>query len=302
MVESSRLRIQRVPGFPSRKSGFTSRKSSAFTLIELLVVIAIIAILAAILFPVFAQARERARAASCTSNVRQIGIGLMMYVQDYDETFPPHFPQVDAINGGGPTRNMPIEAQLSPYTKNDGIWHCPSDAGAINSNPPWWDGSKRANPLSRSYGYIGGIFTAQGGSAAVDTNTGAAIRTTPPIVFSQASFTTPADTFIIVEASAPTYTGGSAVWPIGSPNGSAFIGCDTWKLPGRTPGDTTDAPPACRTIEYHAATARPFPGHFAKGNYVFGDGHVKALGWKQIAIPDFWYFKREKPTQAPYAK
>lgn len=63
-------------------------RKQGFTLIELLVVIAIIAILAAILFPVFARARENARKSSCQSNLKQIGTGLMMYVQDYDETFP----------------------------------------------------------------------------------------------------------------------------------------------------------------------------------------------------------------------
>ena len=63
-------------------------KKRGFTLIELLVVIAIIAILAAILFPVFAQAREKARQTSCLSNLRQLGTGMMMYVQDYDDTYP----------------------------------------------------------------------------------------------------------------------------------------------------------------------------------------------------------------------
>ncbi|NCO34930.1 MAG: hypothetical protein AUJ92_00850 [Armatimonadetes bacterium CG2_30_59_28] len=64
------------------------RRDKGFTLIELLVVIAIIAILAAILFPVFARAREKARTASCQSNLKQIGLAMMMYVQDFDEVYP----------------------------------------------------------------------------------------------------------------------------------------------------------------------------------------------------------------------
>jgi prepilin-type N-terminal cleavage/methylation domain-containing protein len=64
------------------------KHTRAFTLIELLVVIAIIAVLAAILFPVFARAREKARATACLSNVKQIATGIMIYIQDYDETYP----------------------------------------------------------------------------------------------------------------------------------------------------------------------------------------------------------------------
>jgi prepilin-type N-terminal cleavage/methylation domain-containing protein/prepilin-type processing-associated H-X9-DG protein len=94
-----------------------------FTLIELLVVIAIIAILAAILFPVFAQAREKARAITCISNLKQIGTGVMMYVQDYDERYPT------------PEREYPdapflIPTQVQPYIKNAGIFKCPNDSVA----------------------------------------------------------------------------------------------------------------------------------------------------------------------------
>ena len=76
-----------------------ARRRSAFTLIELLVVIAVIAILAAILFPVFAQARAKARQAACLSNFRQIGAGVMMYLQDWDETYPPN--RLAMLPGGG---------------------------------------------------------------------------------------------------------------------------------------------------------------------------------------------------------
>jgi prepilin-type N-terminal cleavage/methylation domain-containing protein/prepilin-type processing-associated H-X9-DG protein len=107
-----------------------SRTSRAFTLIELLVVIAIIAILAAILFPVFAQAREKARQTSCLSNVRQIGLGLVMYLQDYDETFYPHVTERTAPAGTPDTLEarapFSYRTKLNPYIKSDQIFKCPS--------------------------------------------------------------------------------------------------------------------------------------------------------------------------------
>jgi prepilin-type N-terminal cleavage/methylation domain-containing protein/prepilin-type processing-associated H-X9-DG protein len=83
-------------------NGFTPGKSSGFTLIELLVVIAIIAILAAILFPVFAQARESAYKATCQSNLRQLGVAFQMYAVDYDDTFPCPGGGTNLISGGSP--------------------------------------------------------------------------------------------------------------------------------------------------------------------------------------------------------
>jgi prepilin-type N-terminal cleavage/methylation domain-containing protein/prepilin-type processing-associated H-X9-DG protein len=103
--------------------------AKAFTLIELLVVIAIIAILAAILFPVFAQARAKARGASCLSNVRQLGTGLVMYSQDYDETFPAWYWD-QSWHGGNLTPNNAVTVwwnAVLPYVKNNQIFSCPDN-------------------------------------------------------------------------------------------------------------------------------------------------------------------------------
>ena len=109
-----------------------SHRTRGFTLIELLVVIAIIAILAAILFPVFAQAREKARAISCLSNTKQLATAAMMYVQDYDETFFWNPWPGGCPDSGGTDPKMAHDhwaVMIYPYTKNAGIYGCPDYTG-----------------------------------------------------------------------------------------------------------------------------------------------------------------------------
>jgi len=122
-----------------------SRKG--FTLIELLVVIAIIAILAAILFPVFAQAREKARQASCLSNLKQLGLATQMYAQDYDDMLPgwPDPSRHPLYNTWGWAIVVPL---LDSYIKNKNVWECPSaPKGAVFQEGP--TGAKQ----TISYGY-----------------------------------------------------------------------------------------------------------------------------------------------------
>jgi prepilin-type N-terminal cleavage/methylation domain-containing protein/prepilin-type processing-associated H-X9-DG protein len=153
----------------------TKSRRLAFTLIELLVVIAIIAILAAILFPVFAQARDKARQAACLSNLRQAGTGLSMYAQDYDEHLPnccregrawawfgSDFTSTCAQDGIskstpkdtylGPVQSPPryVQELLNPYAKNADIWFCPSVG-----KDRFFDGSSK-NP---TFGFNGTTYS-----------------------------------------------------------------------------------------------------------------------------------------------
>jgi len=132
------------------------RNRKGFTLIELLVVIAIIAILAAILFPVFAQAREKARTASCLSNIKQVSLSWQMYIQDYDETMVPAFTYDGTGAGVGVTQIWWPKLQ-DPYVKSWAIYRCPSapDPSAIFGGGPfaWWANQMRLGNIG--YNYLG---------------------------------------------------------------------------------------------------------------------------------------------------
>jgi len=126
-------------------------RANGFTLIELLVVIAIISILASILFPVFARARENARRASCMSNMKQLGLGMMQYVQDYDEKYPliMYNDGEKALPPNHGTHTVPYAwncwaFRIYPYVKSVQVFNCPSDTVT-------WDGDSSVS-AQVSYG------------------------------------------------------------------------------------------------------------------------------------------------------
>ena len=197
----------------------------AFTLIELLVVIAIIAILAAILFPVFARARENARRSSCQSNLKQIGLGIMQYTQDYDEKLP------SRVNFG--TQNQSWRQVIQPYIKSTQLFACPSNTG--NNLPTYPANILIVNGgVPRSYS-INGDDANTGGLAPTGNNGGSQ---------SLASIGSVAQVILVGETAA------------------------TWEFPEMNVG---------------AANATDFannmftPGHLGNTNYLFVDGHVKAI-------------------------
>lgn len=140
------------------RSGFTNR-DRAFTLIELLVVIAIIAILAAILFPVFAQARSKARQASCLSNEKQLGLAVLAYLQDYDETFPvANYPAPPSEEAGFDANSrLHWYSLVEPYIK--GGYRRPDSSSTVQKkisiyHCPGYDAPTRAFGQNPSYSYV----------------------------------------------------------------------------------------------------------------------------------------------------
>jgi len=119
------------------------QRNKGFTLIELLVVIAIIAILAAILFPVFAKVREKARQTACLSNIRQLGLAVGQYANDYDD----HFPNGSDAFG----RTSGWASETYPYTSSAAVFVCPDDPSTRNEGTYTFNGTKSYN--TSSYGY-----------------------------------------------------------------------------------------------------------------------------------------------------
>jgi len=225
-------------------------RRKGFTLIELLVVIAIIATLAAILFPVFARARENARRASCQSNLKQIGLGAMMYLQDNDERYPfgrqvstTLDPSWTPAPGGaefsaGTSIFWP--AFLQAYTKSTQVFRCPSSSYA----PYAYYGHYGANIL---------LLRDNGASATA---------------LSQAAIPSVATTYMIMDA------GRYRLNPTDVKRGDTGGDCNY--LPGTGPGSATNlAGITCTltSLPEDYATGR----HFGGVNMVFADGHVKWL-------------------------
>jgi prepilin-type N-terminal cleavage/methylation domain-containing protein/prepilin-type processing-associated H-X9-DG protein len=242
-------------------------QSRAFTLIELLVVIAIIAILAAILFPVFAQAREKARQASCLSNAKQMSTAVMMYAQDYDETFPLYFqPQA---NGD----NWYWHVQLQPYIKSWDLFRCPSCSDS-EGNATWLGTCKVYNPKdvkplpwtvgSGGYGwnacYIGSGYT------------DLATRTSGWAGVSIAAVGLPAETIMIAEITKLVNPGG--VYP-----------------PPGAPGTTnSNGASGCGS---DGAKWSNFAARHNEGNTVtFFDGHVHWYKKSQVQQHPEWFAPR----------
>jgi prepilin-type N-terminal cleavage/methylation domain-containing protein/prepilin-type processing-associated H-X9-DG protein len=231
--------------------------NAAFTLIELLVVIAIIAILAAILFPVFAQAREKARQTQCLSNFRQIGLAIAMYTQDYDETLNPGFTR-DGSRWFSYWGHM-----IEPYLKNDQVFKCPSNR--FGSEEYWYRG------------YFNNTVTPP-----VDKWYPKNIVTTDQVMLGEvgvplAALTTPAETLVCTENKTDRINVGALRIGVQLIN----------SLPRTRTGGTGSATP----------DEGVFQAHNKMCNWIFADGHVKAMRPNQTILPnDLWVKDKNAPN------
>lgn len=248
-----------------------------FTLIELLIVIAIIAIISAILFPVFATAREKARQTACISNEKQLGLALIQYSQDYDERYPG-----SGYYGAG------WAERIYPYVQSIGVFQCPDDARSLPSKTPASEGSlaipAAAAPLSYTLNENVADYPPPGPAI------------TPGMPISQ--FTTPVLTVLLFESSLNGYGGPNmaVLNPVDANAGTDWG--NTKRCSGDGFGDDVgyDSVPSSG---YGSATIPGCTSSNANGilavtrhdsvtyltNFVMADGHVKTLGLTKVADP-----------------
>jgi len=242
-------------------------KKLAFTLVELLVVIAIIAILAAILFPAFARARENARRSSCLSNTKQLGLGIMQYVQDYDTLYPIGN-TTQTTSATSYTNGRGYAAAIFPYVKSNQIFVCPSDTGTT------------ATPTSTiSYGFNSNMAIYADKSAS-----GPSV----PAVTNEAKLVAPVKTVILFEV---TGIGGTT---------AAFIPSQSESQSCAGAGYNPPQPGNCNYDTGYLGNVNSSPAprfqnqvgrHLEGANYTFADGHAKWLRPLTVRGGDNWYAK-----------
>jgi prepilin-type N-terminal cleavage/methylation domain-containing protein/prepilin-type processing-associated H-X9-DG protein len=261
-----------------------------FTLIELLVVIAIIAILAAILFPVFAQAREKARAITCVSNEKQMGLAILQYVQDNDEQFP--FLQY-YYYGSGTTPLYAIDwtDAIYPYVKNGNLSSGVSNVVIHNGTGGVWSCPSFPVAGANEYGINWELARDGGGTYEAQHDTAYSVETV-----NDASITSPADTLMVGEHGnaadvAPVPTSGSYNTAYIDPTETNWTPTGSIKpVNGQQTGTdghleiqydldcaTTDTTAVCGTGWGTSAGDMPRSRHTNTSNALFVDGHVKAI-------------------------
>lgn len=229
------------------------KRTKAFTLIELLVTIAVIAILSAILFPVFARVRENARRTSCASNLKQAGLGILMYVQDYDEKYPLSFSTTTQTVPDGQSMQSTgwvWQQIIYPYTKNTQLYICPSSSRPENASI----GNYGANVLIMPSDTISGYSPMALAAVASPTNTYMLLD---------------AGTYAIAPRNIAGLNGGNG--SVTSPEASFWYLPGTAALTGGVSGMKDEL-----KNDYNSGR------HFEGVNITFADGHVKWLKSREV--------------------
>jgi prepilin-type processing-associated H-X9-DG protein/prepilin-type N-terminal cleavage/methylation domain-containing protein len=275
------------------------RQTGAFTLIELLVVIAIIAILAAILFPVFAQAREKARQSSCMNNEKQIGISVLQYVQDYDEVYPLGTQDSSCGNVNDGSKNDAIGSPCIagsnqainwilftlPYIKSYNVFACPDDTDGYLNSPNNWAGKGFSYAANGYYsGWDNNLhhYVFRGLFPIIMPNTFSSGGWVDPAVARLASVQAPASTILLAEHHGTDNESYNSIQGNLSDFGWGAI------LPGTIASDSgwmVNAAGSCSLIPDKTRVGTGLLGpngavtapHQGRSNFVFADGHVKPM-------------------------